>query len=124
MLFFCLFYVPKTFHFSKSFSLCRHLSISLDILLKLVRVFGSMVYSAVLASTPVGVDIEAEQRCVQYHLVQFLDVLGLNFDPKTNLTAILVDWHRLERYNLCYIELERVKRCLPALTRFILICLF
>ncbi|KAK3422060.1 katanin p80 WD40 repeat-containing subunit B1 homolog KTN80.4 isoform X1 [Eucalyptus grandis] len=63
----------------------RHLSISLDILLKLVRVFGSMVYSAVLASTPVGVDIEAEQR--------------------------------LERYNLCYVELERVKRCLPALTR-------
>ncbi|XP_056164483.1 katanin p80 WD40 repeat-containing subunit B1 homolog KTN80.4 isoform X2 [Syzygium oleosum] len=63
----------------------RYLSISLDILLKLVRVFGSMVYSAVLASTPVGVDIEAEQR--------------------------------LERYNLCYIELERVKRCLPALTR-------
>ncbi|XP_030545840.1 katanin p80 WD40 repeat-containing subunit B1 homolog KTN80.4 isoform X1 [Rhodamnia argentea] len=63
----------------------RHLSISVDILLKLVRVFGSMVYTAVSASTPVGVDIEAEQR--------------------------------LERYNLCYVELEKVKQCLPALTR-------
>ncbi|KAM7274571.1 hypothetical protein ACFE04_016437 [Oxalis oulophora] len=63
----------------------RHLSIGLDILLKLVRTFGSMVYSALSASTPVGVDIEAEQR--------------------------------LEKYNLCYIELEKVKRCLPLVTR-------
>ncbi|KAJ8759337.1 hypothetical protein K2173_006857 [Erythroxylum novogranatense] len=63
----------------------RHLSICLDMLLKLVRVYGSMIYSAVSASAPVGVDIEAEQR--------------------------------LERYNLCYVELEKIKRCLPSLTR-------
>ncbi|PKI60131.1 hypothetical protein CRG98_019475 [Punica granatum] len=63
----------------------RHLCISLEILLKLVRVFGSMIYSAVSAQTPVGVDIEAEQR--------------------------------LERYSLCHTELEKVKRCLPSLTR-------
>ncbi|XWS54403.1 hypothetical protein CRYUN_Cryun10bG0086900 [Craigia yunnanensis] len=63
----------------------RHLSICLDMLLKLVRVFGSMIYSTLSASTPVGVDIEAEQR--------------------------------FERYNLCFIELEKVKCCLPALTR-------
>ncbi|XWS63239.1 hypothetical protein CRYUN_Cryun06bG0078500 [Craigia yunnanensis] len=42
----------------------RHLSICLDMLLKLVRVFGSMVYSTLSASTPVGVDIDSEQRCV------------------------------------------------------------
>ncbi|MBA0556877.1 hypothetical protein Golob_026946, partial [Gossypium lobatum] len=63
----------------------RHLSICLDMLLKLVRVFGSMIYSTISASTPVGVDIEAEQR--------------------------------FERCNLCFIELEKVKRCLPTLTR-------
>ncbi|GAB4851952.1 hypothetical protein Ancab_016142 [Ancistrocladus abbreviatus] len=63
----------------------RHLGISLDLLIKLVRVFGSLIYSALSAPSSVGVDIEAEQR--------------------------------LERCNLCYIELERVKRCLPSLTR-------
>ncbi|KAE8671146.1 hypothetical protein F3Y22_tig00111990pilonHSYRG00012 [Hibiscus syriacus] len=63
----------------------RHLSISLDVLLKLVRLFGSMIYSALSASTPVAVDIEAEQR--------------------------------FERCNLCFIELEKVKRCLPKVTR-------
>ncbi|GAV89640.1 Katanin_con80 domain-containing protein, partial [Cephalotus follicularis] len=51
----------------------------------LVRIFGSVIYSAVSASTSVGVDIEEEQR--------------------------------LERCNLCFIELEKVKHCLPALTR-------
>ncbi|KAK8706554.1 hypothetical protein V6N13_050115 [Hibiscus sabdariffa] len=63
----------------------RHLSICLDLLLKLVRVFGSMIYSTVSALTPTGVDIEAEQR--------------------------------FERCNLCFIELEKVKQCLPTLTR-------
>ncbi|KAF5467572.1 hypothetical protein F2P56_011811 [Juglans regia] len=63
----------------------RHLSISLDMLLKLVRIFGSVIYSTLSASSSVGVDIEAEQR--------------------------------LERCNLCFIELEKVKRCLPALAR-------
>ncbi|KAJ4709976.1 Katanin p80 WD40 repeat-containing subunit B1-like [Melia azedarach] len=63
----------------------RYLSISLDMLLKLVRTFGSTIYSAVSATTSVGVDIEAEQR--------------------------------IERCNLCFVELEKVKHCLPALTR-------
>ncbi|KAI4384317.1 hypothetical protein MLD38_002488 [Melastoma candidum] len=63
----------------------RHISISLDILLKLIRVYGSMIYSAVSASAPVGVDLEAEQR--------------------------------MERYNQCFVELEKVKSCLPSLTR-------
>ncbi|KAH9616193.1 hypothetical protein KSS87_018482 [Heliosperma pusillum] len=63
----------------------RHLGISLELLVKLVRVFGSVVYSTISASSSVGVDIEAEQR--------------------------------LERCNLCYVELERVKRCLPVLMR-------
>lgn len=52
---------------------------------KLVRVFGSVIYSSLSALSSVGVDIEAEQR--------------------------------LERCNLCYVELEKVKRLLPALTR-------
>ncbi|XWS39641.1 hypothetical protein CRYUN_Cryun18bG0072400 [Craigia yunnanensis] len=63
----------------------RHLSICLDMLLKLVRVYGSMIYSTLSALAPVGIDIEAEQR--------------------------------FERCNLCFIELEKVKHCLPTLTR-------
>ncbi|XP_050375143.1 katanin p80 WD40 repeat-containing subunit B1 homolog KTN80.4 isoform X2 [Argentina anserina] len=63
----------------------RHLGISLEMLLKLVRIFGSVIYSTLSASSSVGVDIEAEQR--------------------------------LERCNMCFMELEEVKRCLPALTR-------
>ncbi|KAK7273449.1 hypothetical protein RIF29_14499 [Crotalaria pallida] len=63
----------------------RHLGICLEMLLKLVRVFGSIIYSALSAPSPVGVDIEAEQR--------------------------------LERCNLCFIELEKVKRILPSLMR-------
>ncbi|CAL0308425.1 unnamed protein product [Lupinus luteus] len=63
----------------------RHLGISLEMLLKLVKIFGSVIYSTVSASTSVGVDIEAEQR--------------------------------LERCNLCFIELEKVKSVLPSLLR-------
>ncbi|GAB2284969.1 hypothetical protein Dimus_019424 [Dionaea muscipula] len=63
----------------------RHVVTSLGLLIKLVRVFGSMIYSALSAPSSVGVDIEAEKR--------------------------------LERCNLCYMELEKVKRCLPSLMR-------
>lgn len=40
----------------------RHLGISLEMLLKLVRTFGSVISSTLSASSPVGVDIQAEQR--------------------------------------------------------------
>ncbi|CAI9755273.1 unnamed protein product [Fraxinus pennsylvanica] len=63
----------------------RHKDISLEMLIKLVRVFGSVIYSSLSAQSSVGVDIEAEQR--------------------------------LERCNMCFVELEKVKRCLPLLTR-------
>ncbi|KAL9324642.1 hypothetical protein ACSQ67_009499 [Phaseolus vulgaris] len=63
----------------------RHQGISLEMLLKLVRIFGSVIYSTVSAPQPVGVDIEAEKR--------------------------------LERCNLCFPELEKVKRFLPSLSR-------
>ncbi|CAI9785536.1 unnamed protein product [Fraxinus pennsylvanica] len=63
----------------------RHKDISLEMLIKLVRVFGLMIYSSLSAQSSVGVDIEAEQR--------------------------------LERCNTCFVELEKVKRCLPLLSR-------
>ncbi|GER51833.1 katanin p80 WD40 repeat-containing subunit B1 homolog [Striga asiatica] len=40
----------------------RHKDIALDMLLKVVRVFGSVIYSSLSAPSSVGVDIEAEQR--------------------------------------------------------------
>ncbi|XP_057773698.1 katanin p80 WD40 repeat-containing subunit B1 homolog KTN80.4-like isoform X1 [Salvia miltiorrhiza] len=65
----------------------RHQDIALDMLIKLVRVFGSVIYSSLSAPASVGVDIEAEQR--------------------------------LERCNLCYVELEKLKCSLPALSRYV-----
>ncbi|XP_059308902.1 katanin p80 WD40 repeat-containing subunit B1 homolog KTN80.4-like isoform X1 [Lycium ferocissimum] len=63
----------------------RHQDISLNMLLKLVKVFGSLIYTSLSTPTSVGVDIEAEQR--------------------------------MERCNLCFIELEKVKSWLPGLSR-------
>ncbi|GAA0159872.1 hypothetical protein LIER_16553 [Lithospermum erythrorhizon] len=64
---------------------CLHQDISLEMLLKLVKVFGQVIYYSLSAPSSVGVDIEAEQR--------------------------------FERCNLCFIELEKVKRHLPDLSR-------
>ncbi|XP_077231381.1 katanin p80 WD40 repeat-containing subunit B1 homolog KTN80.4-like isoform X2 [Tasmannia lanceolata] len=63
----------------------RHICISLEMLVKLVRIFGPVIHATLSASSSVGVDLQAEQR--------------------------------LERCNLCFIELEKVKRSLPSLTR-------
>ncbi|KAL6970152.1 hypothetical protein U1Q18_029856 [Sarracenia purpurea var. burkii] len=81
----CTFLLPLLTGLLES-SMDRHQGVSLEMLLKLVRVFGSVIYSTLSASSSVGVDIEAEQR--------------------------------LERCNLCFLELEKVKRCLPVLTRY------
>lgn len=40
----------------------RHTSLSLEMLLKLVAVFGSVVFATVSATPTVGVDLHAEQR--------------------------------------------------------------
>uniref|UniRef100_A0A1J3CIH9 Katanin p80 WD40 repeat-containing subunit B1 homolog n=2 Tax=Noccaea caerulescens TaxID=107243 RepID=A0A1J3CIH9_NOCCA len=63
----------------------RHLSVCLDLLLKLVRMYGLQIYSSLSAPSAVGVDIEAEQR--------------------------------MERYSRCFVELEKIKACLPSLAR-------
>ncbi|KAL0296516.1 UNVERIFIED_CONTAM: Katanin p80 WD40 repeat-containing subunit B1 [Sesamum radiatum] len=70
---------------SAKWEIIVHQDIALEVLLKLVRLFGSVIYSSLSAPSSVGVDIEAEQR--------------------------------LERCNLCYVELEKVKGCLPILSR-------
>ncbi|URE30332.1 katanin p80 WD40 repeat-containing subunit B1 [Musa troglodytarum] len=64
---------------------CRHLGISLEMLLKLVRIFGPVISSTLSAGPSVGVDLQAEQR--------------------------------LERCNLCFIELEKVKHRISLLIR-------
>ncbi|XP_078427402.1 katanin p80 WD40 repeat-containing subunit B1 homolog KTN80.4-like isoform X2 [Wolffia australiana] len=40
----------------------RHVAVCLEMLLKLVRVFGSVIQSTVSSSAPIGVDLQAEQR--------------------------------------------------------------
>ncbi|XP_072962408.1 katanin p80 WD40 repeat-containing subunit B1 homolog KTN80.4-like [Typha angustifolia] len=63
----------------------RHLTIALEMLLKLVKTFGPVISSTLSAAPSVGVDLQAEQR--------------------------------LERCNLCFIELEKLKSSLPSTIR-------
>lgn len=42
--------------------LCRHFSIALEVVLKLVQSFGAAILSTLSAAPPVGVDLEAEKR--------------------------------------------------------------
>nr|XP_019705659.1 katanin p80 WD40 repeat-containing subunit B1 homolog isoform X1 [Elaeis guineensis] len=63
----------------------RYTSISLEMLLKLIKIFGPVIHSALSAVPSVGVDLQAEER--------------------------------LEKCNLCFIELEKIKHILPSLTR-------
>ncbi|KAL6883549.1 hypothetical protein ACP4OV_010963 [Aristida adscensionis] len=46
----------------------RHLSIALEMVLKLVKSFGTTIVSTLLAVPPVGVDLEAEQRLERCNL--------------------------------------------------------
>lgn len=52
-------------------------------LLKLVRIFGSMIYSAISASSSVGVDIEAEQRSGVLKSSTFSKFSNLKLHAKT-----------------------------------------
>uniref|UniRef100_A0A804IH95 Katanin p80 WD40 repeat-containing subunit B1 homolog n=1 Tax=Musa acuminata subsp. malaccensis TaxID=214687 RepID=A0A804IH95_MUSAM len=63
----------------------RHLSVSLEMLLKLVKIFVPVIRSTLSAGPSVGVDLQAEQR--------------------------------LERCNLCFIELEKIKNSISSLIR-------
>ncbi|URD76532.1 katanin p80 WD40 repeat-containing subunit B1 [Musa troglodytarum] len=63
----------------------RHLSVSLEMLLKLVKIFVPVIRSTLSAGPSVGVDLQAEQR--------------------------------LERCNLCFIELEKIKNSISSLLR-------
>eukprot|EP00268_Persea_americana_P055973 TRINITY_DN6556_c0_g1_i10.p2 TRINITY_DN6556_c0_g1~~TRINITY_DN6556_c0_g1_i10.p2 ORF type:complete len:111 (+),score=22.96 TRINITY_DN6556_c0_g1_i10:1372-1704(+) len=40
----------------------RHIIISLELLLKLVKIFGPVINSTVSSSSPIGVDLQAEER--------------------------------------------------------------
>jgi katanin p80 WD40 repeat-containing subunit B1 len=48
---------------SNELNICRHLGVSLELLVKLVRTLGPMIHMTVSAGpSSVGVDLEAEQR--------------------------------------------------------------
>jgi len=55
--------------FSSWWTSFRHQDISLSMLLKLVKVFGSLIYTSLSTPTSVGVDIEAEKR--YYYMFSF-----------------------------------------------------
>lgn len=95
----------------------RHVGISLEMLLKLVKIFGPVIHSTLSAGPMVGVDIQAEQRCVWFslHLHNHYYYWQTVINP-CNSSRV----SRLEKCNLCFIELEKVKRRLPSLTRYML----
>lgn len=53
----------------------RHLLVSMEMLLKLVKIFGPVIHSTLSAGPSVGVDVQAEQRCASFFPSFFL--LGL-----------------------------------------------
>ncbi|XP_076942744.1 katanin p80 WD40 repeat-containing subunit B1 homolog KTN80.1-like isoform X4 [Bidens hawaiensis] len=63
----------------------RHISVSLELLLKLVAVFGPVISSTVSAPPTVGIDLHAEKR--------------------------------LECCNECHVQLQKIRKCLPDITR-------
>ncbi|KAJ0966880.1 hypothetical protein J5N97_023797 [Dioscorea zingiberensis] len=81
----CTFLLPILTSLMEEGKMERHIGVSLEMLLKLVKIFGPVIHSTLSAGPSVGVDLQAEQR--------------------------------LEKCNLCFIELEKVKRGLPSLTR-------
>lgn len=51
-------------------NICRHLGVSLELLVKLVRTFGPVIHSTVSAGpSSVGVDLEAEQRYCSFQVL-------------------------------------------------------
>jgi hypothetical protein len=61
-------HLSSIYLFYIAINLCRHLSVSLELVVKLVRTFGPVIHSTVSASpSSVGVDLQAEQR---YYVTQ------------------------------------------------------
>lgn len=61
----CLLSPRNSFLFGRkpiTFFVCRHASVSLEMLLKLVAVFGTVVRTTVSAPPSVGVNLHAEER--------------------------------------------------------------
>ncbi|KAE8724239.1 Transducin/WD40 repeat-like superfamily protein isoform 5 [Hibiscus syriacus] len=74
----------------------RHVNVSLEMLLKLVAVFGPMIRSTVSAPRGVGVDLHAEQRfCLSARMMQSVFYAATN-DSKTSSTTCKVRWHGSE----------------------------
>ncbi|RWW67639.1 hypothetical protein BHE74_00024898 [Ensete ventricosum] len=81
---------------------CRHLGVSLEMLLKLVKIFVPVIRSTLSAGPSVGVDLQAEKR--------------FSFG-RYDSTTIFSIHGRLERCNLCFIELEKIKNNISSLIR-------
>lgn len=51
-----------TINYMLIFVMCRHVSVALEMLLKLVAVFGPVIHSTISAPPAVGVNLQAERR--------------------------------------------------------------
>lgn len=85
----------------------RHLSISLELLIKLVRTFGSMIHSTVAAGpSSVGVDLQMEQRFVCCIILIFIIII-------TAIAAVVGVWNihvRCAKYEIssfCFTKLKK-----------------
>ncbi|RRT58135.1 hypothetical protein B296_00038983 [Ensete ventricosum] len=83
---------------------CRHLGVSLEMLLKLVEIFVPVIHSTLSAGPSVGVDLQAEKR-FSFGVCRY------------DSTTIFSIHGRLERCNLCFIELEKIKNNISSLIR-------
>ena len=101
---------------------CRHVNVSMEMLLKLVAVFGPVIRTTVSAPRSVGVDLHAEQRC--YWLIFIYGYLPFSFSSIMGLTKPL--WTncfskfecRRECCNQCFMQLQKIRKLLPPLLRW------
>jgi len=77
--------------------LYRPVNVSLEMLLKLVAVFGTVIQSTVSARRVVGVDLHAEERYLYFRLLLYLHVTHISLfrESKTNRELQVTDLPKL-----------------------------
>lgn len=94
----------------------RHANLSLDMLLKLVAVFGPVIHSAISAPPAIGVNLQAEHRYQMLPLYMNILLFSVK-DYHMVYFLILENYHRRECCNQCFIQLQKIQKNLPVIIR-------
>ncbi|KAK1260627.1 hypothetical protein QJS04_geneDACA022532 [Acorus gramineus] len=93
----------------------RHINVSLEMLLKLVKIFGPVISSTTSASSVVGVDLQAERRYLFFFYLADASYTRFRwlyfFFNRLNLNV------RRALCNQCFSQLQNIKKILQSLIR-------